>query len=253
MSSSAPKTMSLKRFVRLDLSKKDPKEVLSTNETFLASFPFLAEILAAEKSGNLLPTMTIQVCQNLLFQHMVETEMQDAKAKIAKSIELHKKQIARKAQREAEGDEVSDEEGPSKNYLITLMVKQYNLSDQLIGEEMGVLRRTKFREVENESGEIVSEKYIESKPAQWGADLYSEAEGIAHRALVANENSVYAIIENTIGKVVKTKIDRSSAFAQLFRSKKGAVMKSKPQSTPKLNFGVKAKNDRSVGPWSFYR
>ena len=149
--------------------------------------------------------------------------------------------------------EASDAPPVSGNYMITLMVHQYAEDDQLIGAEVGTIETHHSREVENAAGEMVEEKYIETKPAMWGAASYMEAQGIADRKLVAREDSVYCEIENQIGDKVITRIFRSDAFARVFRKQKQAICRVKGKSTKTLKMGMRCKNDRSIGPWSMHR
>lgn len=79
-------------------------------------------------------------------------------------------------------------------------------------------------------------------------DLSTQAEGWADRRLFDGASDWFAVIESTKmfredGSPLATTILRDDAIARILRVKKGPVMKSKPQSTSKLSFGVKAKGD----------
>jgi hypothetical protein len=79
-------------------------------------------------------------------------------------------------------------------------------------------------------------------------DLSTQAEGWADRRLFDGASDWFAVIEATKmfrkdGEPLATTIMRDDAIARILRVKKGPVMKSKPQSTSKLSFGVKAKGD----------
>lgn len=239
--------MTEKRFAKLNLSAKATAEgLLAQHMAFLENHEFLKDILEAYKNKDLLPTPTLQACQNLLWMHIMESELKTAQAKIAENIDTYNKAL-----KDENGNVISTSSGPTGKYLITLMVKAYT-NDELTGEEVGTVSIPKLRQVEKD-GKMVDEKYNEIKPAIYGEDDYGAAERKADRLLVAREDSLYAIIENTFGTKVQTHVMRGDAFARIFRKQKNAVMRERGKSTKSLKFGVKAKNDRSVGPWSIRR
>jgi hypothetical protein len=79
-------------------------------------------------------------------------------------------------------------------------------------------------------------------------DLSTQAEGWADRRLFDGASDWFAVVEatkmfNKDGEPLSTTIMRDDAIARILRVKKGPVMKSRPQSTSKLSFGMKAKGD----------
>lgn len=74
-------------------------------------------------------------------------------------------------------------------------------------------------------------------------DLSSQAEGWADRRLFEGTPDWFATIEHTkIPELTRTVL-RADAIARILREKRGPVMKSKPQGTSKLSFGMKCKGD----------
>jgi hypothetical protein len=221
--------MSIKRFIKLQPGPKNSSDgLLAAHYLFLKQHEFLGDILSAYREGELPPTPTLQTCQELLFLHMTELELQKATTTLKKNLEVK-------------------ESVPSGNYLITLMVHRYDEFDQLDGIEIATIETHRSREVQNAAGEMVEERYIETETAIWSADDYGSAERLAHRKLVAREDSVYAIIENTIGQKVETNIMRGDAFASLFKAKKGPISKQPSRSTKTLKWVGKAQQTRVVG------
>lgn len=239
--------MTAKRFAKLNLSGKSTAEgLLAAHMAFLENHSFLKDILQAYKDKELLPTPTLQTCQHLLFTHAIESEIKTAQATIQKNIETYET-----SPKDEKGNVISSSEGPKGNYLITLMVKSYT-AGEVSGVEVGTIEVAKVREIEI-NGTKVAEKYKEISPAIWAKDDYGSAERLADRRLFEYENSVYAIIENTIGQKVVTNVMRGDSFARMLKKNKSAVMRERGKSTKTLGFGVKAKNDRSTGPWSIMR
>ena len=76
------------------------------------------------------------------------------------------------------------------------------------------------------------------------------AEGWADRRLFEGSPDWFAVIESTkmfdaAGDPLATTVMRDDSIARILKQPKGAVMKSKPQSTTKLGFGVKAKQSHA--------
>lgn len=235
--------MTAKRFSGLKLSAKKTSEgYLSAYRNFLDKQGYLDPLLEAYDRGEILPTPTFQSIQQLLMASLIEAEVKKAQETIAKNIEDFQKKP-----KDANGNIVSGI--PSGNYLISLMVKKYDDSGELVGTELGTIESWHLREVENEKGELVEEKYKVERPAIFSEDLYSKAQSKADRELFKREDSVFAVIENTGGeKRIETRVHRDDSIARLFPKVKQAVCKSKPKSTNKLGFTGKAKQSRSIGP-----
>jgi hypothetical protein len=81
-----------------------------------------------------------------------------------------------------------------------------------------------------------------------GFNLPQDAERAGERWLLNSEPSSYVKVESVKlkmkdGQPFITTITREDAFANQYRTKKGAVMKGKPVSSSKLGFGVHVKQD----------
>lgn len=113
------------------------------------------------------------------------------------------------------------------------------------------VRKNYIVTVYNAKGEIQTRKNAntgEDMDLRETFDLSSQAEGWADRRLFDGASDWFAVIEHTKmtdrdGNPLATTVMRDDAIARILRAKKGPVMKSKPQSTSKLSFGVKAKGD----------
>lgn len=234
--------MTAKRFIRLNTgAKATAAGILAAHQHFLETHEFLKPILGAYKEGELLPSVSLLAVQQLLFSHITEMEKAKAEASVEKSLEKYDRSI-----KDAEGNVVYSGSGPSGNYLVTLMVNQYDENDILIGVTTGLIETVRFREVER-NGELVQEKYTEVKPAIWSGETYGESERLADRKLFQREDSVYAEIENQIGpsKVI-TRIFRGDAFARLFPRVKSAICKQTSKTTATLKWQPKCVQSRSV-------
>ena len=83
-----------------------------------------------------------------------------------------------------------------------------------------------------------------------GFDTGSLAQGWADRRLFDGAPDWFAVMEHTKmftkdGDPLSNTILRDDAIGRILKQPKGAVMKSKPQSTSKLGFGVKAKQSHA--------
>lgn len=231
--------MTAKKFATMKLGGKTTAEgLLSAHMAFLENHEFLKDILQAYKDKELLPTPTLQTLQHLLFTHIIESEIKTAQATIQKNIEAHAR-----APKDEKGNVISSSI-PSGNYLITLMVKSYT-AGEVTGVEVGTVETERTREVEKD-GKMVTETYIETSPAIWSKDDYGSAERLADRKLVSREDSVYTIIENTIGQKVSTHVMRGDAFARQFKKAKQPFSRVRGKSTKTLKMGGKAQQTRVV-------
>jgi hypothetical protein len=240
------RAMTIKRFVNAKYSGKTTAEgFLAAHMEFLRNHTFLSPILEAYENKEILPTPTIQACQQALFTHMVESDAHKAReATKAKAQEASKPKVVRK------GDKEVKEVVPKGEYTITLMVKVYDRNGQNMKIEVGTVERKKFREVKK-NGIKVLEPYTEVVPAVWATDDYSAANRLADRRLFDRGDSVYAVIVNTQGKPIESIIQRDDAIARVLKQPKGPAARTRGTSTKTLGFGVKAKNDRSTGPWNY--
>lgn len=255
MTEEKKRPMTIKKFVNVKLSGKMTADAfMSAHRDFLRGHSFLTPILDAYEQKELLPTPTLQMMQSALFDHMVENELKTAKNSIAKAKERAE------FQKNHKGMPASILES-SKAYVICIYVKGEN------GAELGTFEKItgykikrpdddKVYEVdtlEETDGYKIIETIKEDRPMVYTADLFQDANGIADRRLMGFEHSLYAEIENNHGARIKTIVMRGDAIARMLRKGKQAVCRERGKSTKSLGFGVKAHNDRSVGPWSIHR
>jgi hypothetical protein len=137
----------------------------------------------------------------------------------------------------------------TKEYTITLFVKN---TDKQGNESItvGEIENYTRKEKESPSGIKYFEVVKEMEPAVFSADDYGAAQRKADRVLLFRHDAVYCSIENMTGKKIITNIPRGDAIARMLRSKKGSVCRERGKSTKTLKWIGKAKNDRSIGPWS---
>lgn len=112
------------------------------------------------------------------------------------------------------------------------------------------VRKNYLATVYNAKGEIQTriDAKGEEKDLRESFDSSTQAEGWADRRLFEGAPDWFAVVEatkmfNADGHPLSTTIMRDDSIARILREKRGPVMKSKPQSTGKLSFGVKAKGD----------
>lgn len=236
--------MTIKRFIGANPSAKmKVEDYLESHRDFLRTHEFLHPILDAYESKELLPSPTLDAVKGLLFQYSFAIETTKAEAKI----EQNKEENAAKP-RDADGNIINNSI-PNGSYLISLMVRIYDKEGNCsIG--LGTTKTKKVRFVEGEDGNEKQEFCTEIGTAMYAEETYSAAERKCHRLLVGREDSDHCIIENQVGDKVKTIIGRNESFAAIFPRRKQPFMKQQKKTTPRLGFGVKAKNSRSVGPWS---
>jgi len=247
-SKKTPRPMTVKRFISAKLSGKTTAEgFLAAHMGFLRNHTFLAPVLDAYESKELLPTPTLQACQQALFTHMIESDAAKAKAATEK-----KKQESSAPKVIKRGEKQVKSTIPEGEYTITLMCKVYDRNGQNLKIEVGTVEKKKFKEVEK-NGAKVLEPYTEIVPAVWAADTFHAATRLADRRLNDRGDSVYAIVVNTQGKPIETIIQRDDAIARVMKQPKGPASRTRGTSTKTLGFGVKAHNDRSTGPWNFHK
>ena len=241
--------MTVKRFINAKLSGRTTADgFISAHLEFLRNHTFLNPILEAYESKELLPTPTLQALQQALFTHMVESDA--LKAKLATQEKAKKAQESSTKVIRKGGKEVKSTI-PNGEYTVTLMCKVYDRSMNAT-IQVGTVEKKKFREVKK-NGHKVLEPYTEVTPAVWAADTFNDASRLADRRLVGREDAVYAIVVNTQGKPIETIINRDDALARVMKQPKGPASRTRGKSTKTLGFGVKAKNDRSTGPWNYNR
>jgi hypothetical protein len=239
--------MTIKRFIGATPSAKmKVEDYLESHRQFLCSYEFLHPILEAYDNKELLPSPTLDALKGLLFQYSFALDTAKAEAKLEQD-----KEYQRGKPRDANGNVINGSI-PDGNYLVSLMVRSFDKEGNC-SIILGTTSTKKVRFVEGEDGNEKEEHYIEIGTAMYAEDSYGAAERKSHRLLVAREDADHCIIENQLGEKIKTVIQRGDGFAAIFRRKKQPFMKRPPRSTKRLGFGVKAKNSRSIGPWSIYK
>jgi len=231
--------MTAKRFISATYSGKTTAEgFLAAHWSFLQNHTFLHPILEAYEKKELLPTPTIQACQQALLTHLLASEKVKSDAAIAK-----KKEQANAPKVIKRGDKQVKSSVPTGKYTVTLMCKVYDREGN-VTIQVGTVEKKKFREVEK-NGNKVLEPYTEVSPAVWAAETYNDANRLADRRLLNREDSVYAIIENTMDRPIQTMIQRDDAIARMLKQPKGPASRAKGTSTKTLKWQAKAKNDRA--------
>lgn len=219
MSTKNVRVMTPKRFVTAKLSGRVSAEgFLSAHWDFLLGQEYLTPILEAYESKEVLPTPTLQMCQQAVLSHILEVSVNKGVAKATT-----KKTGTTVIRRKKDGAEVDESEVPKGRYEVTVMCKFYSRSGSC-------------------TVDVGKEK---DKPAVFHADSYNDALRIADRKLCDRGDSVYAVIINTHGKPIATNIQRDDAIARTFAPKAGPSTVRTGVSTSNLGFGIKAKNDRS--------
>jgi len=140
---------------------------------------------------------------------------------------------------------------------IKAVVLAHHLASEVAKGEAAILSAAQFQTsknylacIYNAKGELQTKLNDKGKevPLRMAFDSGSDADGWVDRRLEESASDCFGTVEST--KLFKSDGDpftitilRQDALARLLRSKKGAVMKSKPQSAGRLSFGVKAKQD----------
>jgi len=165
----------------------------------------LPEILAKLDNDEIMPTPALNEIKDVAFAHMLALDCAKAEAQLER----------------AQNSE------PAKN-------------------------KAQYAVIYNAAGEV--QTYVdengEEKELMAGFELHQEAMGWSDRKLVECSSDCYSVIESMrlIGKdgnTLKTIVLRDDAMSRIFRAKKMALHKVKPQTTSRLGFGVKAKGDHS--------
>lgn len=221
MSTKNVRVMTPKRFVTSKLSGKVSAEgFLSAHWDFLLGQEYLTPILEAYENKEVLPTPTVQMCQQAVLSHIMQLEVNKGVAKATTKKEPGTKVIRRKK----DGAEVDESEVPKGRYEVTIMCKFYS-RDGSCTIDVG--------------------KVKDGAQAIFHADSYNDALRIADRKLCDGGDTVYAVIINTHGRPIATNIQRDDAIARTFAPKSGPSTVRTGVSTSQLGFGIKAKNDRS--------
>lgn len=165
----------------------------------------LPEILEKLDKGEIMPTPALNEIKDVAFAHMLALDTAKAEA------QLERAQNSEPARNKAHYATIYNSKGEIQTYV----------------DENG------------EEKELVA-----------GYELHQEAMGWSDRKLIDCASDCYSVIESMRlfdkeGNTLKTIVLRDDAMARVFKAKKLALHKSKPQTTSRLGFGVKAKGDRS--------
>lgn len=232
--------MTPKRFVSAKLSGKVSAEgFLDAHWEFLKGQEYLNPILEAYEKKEVLPTPTVQMCQQAVLSHILELEASKGAAKIKATKEASTKVVRRKK----ESGEVEESEVPNARYQVVLFCKFYDREGKC-EIKRGTVTKTENVEVEK-NGTTYTQEIQKEEPAIFDADTYQAASRIADRKLSERGDSVYATIANTHGKPITTIIQRDDAIARMMARPKGPSTRNTASSSSTLGFGIKAKNDRS--------
>lgn len=228
--------MTPKRFVSAKYSGKVSAEgFLAAHWEFLQGQGYLSPILEAYEKKELLPTPTVQLCQQAVLDHILATQSQP-KAKVVK--EGSGTKVIR---RKKGSSEVEEEDLHKDKYTVTLMCKVYDRAGNCTIQVGTVERRT---EVEVTVNNVTTTKVVtEIEPAVWEVDTFNAANRLADRRLVDRGDSVYATITNNIGKPITTNIQRDDAIARVLKAPKGPATRNTHSGGSKLGFTPRAKND----------
>lgn len=252
-----PRAMTEKRFATAKLSGKTTAEgFLAAHMMFLRNHTFLDPILDAYDNGDIQPTPTLQAVQSALMTHVLESEIAAQEAKLAERQEKKSK-----GRRKSSDPNVDESDVPGKAYTVTLMVKgnddqgveiiQVGTIEEITGYKIRTPKGDIVVETKEEaSGFPILEKYTETYPAEWDADTFQQAMGVADRRLFQRADSVYATIRNNYDRPIITEVQRGDAIARILKGKKGAVSRVRGRSTKTLGFQPHAKQTRVTGPWS---
>jgi hypothetical protein len=234
--------MTTKRFIATKLSAKVTADgFLAAYSEFLKGEGYCTPILEAYERKELAPNVTFTLCQEAALQHWFQQE----KAKADKRMEEQKEQasgtkiIRRKKEDKSESD---GEEGHSSKYTVTLMCKVYDKETKTTKIQVGTIERVKEVEL-TLNGVKVTKTVKEEEPAIFKCDSFNASQRLADRRLADRADSVYATINNNIGKPITTIIQRDDAIARVFKSPKGPATRNTHSGGSNLGFGIKAKND----------
>jgi hypothetical protein len=231
------KMMSPKRFVSAKFSGKVSAEgFLSAHWEFLKGQEYLNPILESYEKKELLPTPTIQLCQQAVLDHILATQGQP-KVKVVKQEGM--KVIRRKKN---DSNEVDDTELHSDKYTVTLMCKVYDRAGTCT-IQVGTVERKREVEV-TLNGVTVTRTVTEVEPAVWEVSSFNAAMRMADRRLTDRGDSVFATINNNVGKPITTVVQRDDAIARMLKAPKGpATRNTHSGGGSQLGFGIRAKND----------
>lgn len=238
--SEVKKWLTPKRFVALGAKLSATSAVagfLHKHREFLNGYQFLSPVLKEYDEKKNPPTITLQVIQSALLDHVIEGEIKSAKEKMV-------------AQQEAA-------EATNAEYKISLFCKFIARDGKLTVRLGEVEKITGYRihlpglgativKTKEETEGYIAERLIEIVPAVWEANDYGAAQRLADRRLFQREDSLYAEIVNTQGKPITTIIQRLDAIARMLPVAKHPFSRKTGSSSKSLKWHGKAKQDRDV-------
>lgn len=178
------------------------------------TYPGSHTALDMYKSGEMLPTPTLEFIKQVVSQHIIQCQVNRAEESIRKQQAKVNKPKSDKSKSGTSG---------SGKYAIQIFVK-----------------RTSERTGESEIDLWVDHNGVDT----FKADLYQNAMRLLDRKMADLCMAQYGTITQVIGenRNLTSRIERSESVARVLRAPKMAVHKSKPTSAPLKNF-MRAKND----------
>lgn len=185
--------------------------------------PITSPIVAAVDSGDVLPTPALNEVINLVFAHNLAKDVKQAEDKMARN-------MAESQTEKAYVATIYDEHGQIATRIIQDGEKQLIVDNE--GEVIGA-RAKKAGKVENLTK---------------GFENHERAIEWAYRRLFEGASGWTAQIVSTrlftkSGAPFTTVVDRDEAIRKLFPRGKTPIMHKRKETTNKLSFGVKARND----------
>jgi hypothetical protein len=187
----APFQMTARRFA--NLSRARAAEHLVRYSNYLTNHTFLKPILAAKIE----PEERFIACQTALHQNWMKTKRDEATAAFA-----------------------------AKKLLPAIVSARYVVKIYgLINHQVGILQVRHTRTGKTGKPEAAM------LPMEYHARDYASAERLADRRLFFSEDAQFAIISNTDGKVIETRVERRDGIARFLAKPKHAVMKGVKKSS----------------------
>lgn len=215
--------MTPKTFARAAI-KNGYDEFLSNHMQWLQGYSFLEPLLTAYKGKEIDANACVGACREALLMH----EIQQSIAKAKKSMQ---RSIAR---------------SEDAHYTITIYCKVWD--DETKKYSLAVGQNTKKSTYQDEQGLWHTEE--EDTDMVYEARMYQFAERIAALKLSKREDAVFAEIENNYGPKTRTTITRDQALGLVYPKEKTAAHKRLSNDSKPLKNYMRAKNSRSIGPWS---
>lgn len=216
-----PRAMTVKGFLHKANGNSAPLAFLAAHRAWLETGELAAvtsPILAKLDSKELLPTPAKEAIMAAVFNHQLAQDLESSKATLAHPAKVKGEKGARAAREE-------------KPHTVVIYTAEGNVATrEVLDEETGA---------------------IDVVDLIGGFDMIQDAQGWTDRRLEENPGCHGIITSHKLrradGSVWTEKVERDYKHSSRMEGRTGGpVMKKRPQSTPRLGFGVKARNDRSV-------